>query len=591
MRQFQITYQDDESLRKELENIKQWRSANPSYTTLFRVYSTDTEQTHIQHVCDILDEEMPEALCVGCIAHANLLNGALEPAEIILTCTVFEYETTQVKLLQFPFTEETEKDAARELKAYCDANPWVSAVEIHATILGMSMREFCNELSTLRSDIQVYGGGACNPTMTNTATNVFAKGYGFSGQSIVFLLFGGEDFHANTTFFSGWNPLRRKFKITKAHREILYELDGEPAFNVYQRFLNIENNDQLVSNTLEFPFLMDDRGVDIMRCLISVNDDNSLVLTSEIAEGSDVRLAFGDPEMILASIRRDGQKIADFQPDVIQVFSCGARRAFWGDANVSDETLQFHTVAPTSGFYTGGEMLRIDGIVRTFNCTLVIAAMREGEPKNTKIVDLYNAKLDDTKNTRITLIQRFISFIEASTAEFEELSRKLMVTSITDGLTSLYNRTEIERRIRCALEEQLQNERFIGLSLIMLDLDNFKKVNDTYGHQEGDHVIIALSDVLRKNLNNVESAYIGRWGGEEFMALLPGIGLEEAAAYAEKIRAEFAAVSYEKACRQTVSLGVVQAKDNEDVDALCSRVDKALYTAKANGKNQVVILN
>ena len=124
----------------------------------------------------------------------------------------------------------------------------------------------------------------------------------------------------------------------------------------------------------------------------------------------------------------------------------------------------------------------------------------------------------------------------------------------------------------------------------MLDIDNFKKVNDVYGHKEGDHVIQALSDVLRNTTAGANNSFLGRWGGEEFMILLSDSNADDAVVLAEKIRREFSMVSYETAKCQTVSIGVTQAKD-ETADALYSRVDKALYTAKAAGKNQVVRLD
>ena len=587
MKQFQIVYKNDRELCEKLEEIKLWRTVNPSYTTLFRIYSTEMNLDCTRHVCELLEKHMPDALYLGCTTHANMLNGAFEPSDIILSCTVFEYETTQVKVLQFPFTEEHVKDVVGELRAFCDANPWVRSVEMHADMLGMSMRVFCEEMSTLRDDIQVFGGGAYNPSMDDSTTYVFSKDGGFSDRGIIFLLLGGSDFHVYSTYIAGWKPLTRQLTVTKADGAILQELDGEPAFNIYQRYLNISrNSDSLISNTLEFPLFMDYKGVPVLRCPLALNDDDSLVMATETPEGSAVRIAYGNPEMILSSIRRDGQNIANFQPDVIQTFSCAARKAFWGDENISDETVLFNSIASTSGFYTSGEFLRINGAVSNFNITLVLAAMREGGPKGGEIINIYDTRMDSIESEeRIPLVRRFVSFIEVITKELEESNRKLAYTSITDGLTSLYNRAEIERGIRTCLDIHKSGK----LSLIMLDLDNFKKVNDTYGHAEGDQVIITLSDVLRKELQD-SSANIGRWGGEEFMVLLPGVGLDEAAAYAEKIRVEFASVSYEKAPCQTVSLGVVQAKEGENADALCSRVDKALYTAKANGKNQVVTL-
>ena len=590
MKQFQIAYQNDEAFHRELDEIQRWCGENPSYTTVFRIYSADLNLDNIRHVCDILDERMPDALYLGSTSNGNILAGALTKTKIILICTVFERATTQAKLLQIPFSEENIKEDVRKLKEYCDENPWVNAVEMHMTRLGMPVRTFFDEMGSLREDILIYGGGAFTPDPNIITTAVFSKGNDFSPHGIVLLLLGGEDLHTYGMYISGWKPLRRRFKITKANKLVLCELDGEPAFNVYQKFLNIEKNDQLVTNTMEFPLFLDYNGTDVLRCALDVYDDNSLLLTSIVPEDTTVRLAYGDFETILSTIRHDGQNIASFRPEVIQVFSCASRRAFWGDDNISSETIQFNNVAPTAGFYTGGEFLRVKGFLFEFDVTLVLVGMREGEPKSDEIVNMSDAKLGSADNEKVPLIRRFVSFIEASTSDYEELTRQLAIASVTDGLTSLYNRGEIERKIRGALSERGQQGGSGDLSLIMLDIDDFKKTNDAHGHQEGDQVIIALADVMRKVTNGTSSA-LGRWGGEEFMILLPNSAIDEAAALAEKIRAEYASVSFEIADHQTVSIGVVQAKDGEDADALYSRVDKALYTAKANGKNRVVVLD
>ncbi len=589
MKQFQILYKEDGGFLDNLKEIKQWRASHSAYVTIFRIYSEDMNLEHIQHICDCLDNEMPDALYLGCTTNANIMNGVLSDVKIILTCTIFEYETTQARILQFPFFEENAVQDVLELKKCCDENPWVQAVEMYATIMDMSMMEFCNEMSSLREDIQVFGGGAFNPDMDDDTAAVFSKGNGFLGRGIVFLLLGGTDFHTYSTFISGWKPLKRRFRVTKADREILYELDGKPALDVYRRFLNIDKNDRFFSNTLEFPLFLEHEGIDILRCPLAANDDDSLVMSSDIQEDAFVRLAYGDPETILASIREDGQKIADFCPEVIQAFSCAARRAFWGDENISDETVLFNSVASTMGFYTHGEFLRIKGDMLNFNVTLVIVAMREGDmPKGGRKANISGVQIDN--NEKIPIIRRFVSFIEASTAELEEMNMKLALSSVTDGLTRLYNRAEIERRIRSALDKRKNQETGNGISLIMLDIDNFKKVNDIYGHKEGDHVIQALSDVLRNAATEVHSCFLGRWGGEEFMVLLSDSNADTAVVLAEKIRLEFSSLSYETAGCQTVSIGVTQAKD-ETADALYTRVDKALYMAKAAGKNQVIRLD
>ena len=596
MKQFQFTYTGDEALFRELEKIGQWRRDNAAHITLWRVYSIETEVARVEHIRDLIRQEMPDALYLGCSTGGNITEGALSSAGTILTCTLFERETTRAELLQLTFSEENVSETVGALKAYCSANPWVRCVELHATMMGMAIQEFCDEMSTLPEGIQIVGGGACNEDPYNSTTFVFSSVGDFANHGIVFLLLGGEDFHAYSTYISGWKSLKRRFKITKANRQLLIELDGEPAFNIYKRFLSVQNGDDFINSTSEFPLMMISDDVEVLRSPLTVNDDGTIVMITDVEEGMDMRLAYGDPQTILSSVARDGKTIADFRPDTIQTFSCVGRRIFWGSENVSNEMTPFQGIAPTAGFFSGSEFLRIGGTLHCFNMTLVFAAMREGDPVDTGAGCVFDDSHHGADSERMSLIRRFVSFIEASAAEFEEaneklseMNRQLAIASITDGLTKLYNREEIERRIRGAVEDATHNG-WQAMSLIMLDIDNFKRVNDVYGHKEGDRVIIALSDVLRNVIGGIEASAIGRWGGEEFMVMLPNVRMDDAVVLAEQIRTQFADVTYETAGCQTVSLGVTQARDGETADALYTRVDKALYIAKYKGRNRTVKL-
>ncbi len=584
MKQFDLCYIDDENLLKWIGELEKWQKDHSAFMKIFRIYSQDMEKEHILHVCGILDEKMPDALYFGCTSNGNIKGGVLTENEILITCTMFECETTKARLLQYPFSEENYREAVEGLKRCLQENPWVKSVEMLATIMDMSMKGFCDEMSMLPENIQVFGGGAFNPNMDDEFAGVFSKGEGFCEHGIVFLLLGGPDYYAESRYIAGWKPLKRRFRITKAKKEVLYELDGKPAFEVYKQYLNIEKNENFFSNTLEFPLFLERNEFNILRCPLAVNDDDSLIMSSDMEENAYVKIAYGDPETILYSIRQDGQMIADFQPQVIQTFSCAARRAFWGDQNISKETVMFSDVAPTSGFYTHGEFIRIHGNMLNFNVTLVIAAMREGKPKDENRVDFCGPTFK--KLDKIPMIWRFVSFIEASTAELEAMNRKLLMAAITDGLTRLYNRAEIERRIHDALEQEDE-----AVYLIMMDIDNFKKVNDIYGHKEGDRVIMSLSDILSGICRRIPQCFAGRWGGEEFMLLLQGNEMDAVMSVAEEIRSTFESTAFEMAGHQSVSVGVTMAQKGESVDRLCSRVDKALYTAKDGGKNRVVKLD
>lgn len=173
--------------------------------------------------------------------------------------------------------------------------------------------------------------------------------------------------------------------------------------------------------------------------------------------------------------------------------------------------------------------------------------------------------------------------------EHERLKRQLKNAAIIDGLTGLYNRKEIQNRIDDAVEGYRKNGGIF--SVIMLDIDNFKHVNDCYSHQQGDVVIVTLSDILKNNQPSFKGKFsAGRWGGEEFMLLLHDTEITAAAYIAEFLRQCFANTAFPNMRSQTISLGVTQVKPDDTSDSLCIRVDGGLYQAKKTGKNRVCIV-
>lgn len=217
--------------------------------------------------------------------------------------------------------------------------------------------------------------------------------------------------------------------------------------------------------------------------------------------------------------------------------------------------------------------------------------MREGEKKSAVPAE---PSPGENSLSKVPLVSRLATFISMTSLELEDINRKLeqaneklKTAAIIDGLTGLYNRTEIQARIASAIAGGSDRK----ISLIMLDIDNFKQVNDTYGHQAGDAVIMGLANLLNSEksdyMRNVSS---GRWGGEEFMMLLYDTDLSAASCIADLIRQCFANTDFPAIRPQTVSLGVTQARADDTLDRLCTRVDEALYKAKKNGKNQVVVI-
>lgn len=163
------------------------------------------------------------------------------------------------------------------------------------------------------------------------------------------------------------------------------------------------------------------------------------------------------------------------------------------------------------------------------------------------------------------------------------LNKRLEQLSVTDKLTGLFNRQKLDVK----LEMEFLRARRSGapLSIIILDLDHFKNVNDTWGHQVGDQVLVCTAQLLTARLRQTDCA--GRWGGEEFMVICPDTDLEGARALAETLRQAIAAHTFPTAGHRTASFGVACCTVADQVKTLVSRADQALYEAKHLGRNRV----
>jgi two-component system cell cycle response regulator len=171
-----------------------------------------------------------------------------------------------------------------------------------------------------------------------------------------------------------------------------------------------------------------------------------------------------------------------------------------------------------------------------------------------------------------------------------ELEKKVDL-STKDSLTSLFNRRYFDIHIKQMVDRVKASNKV--MSVLMLDVDHFKEVNDTYGHQAGDAVLKMLSGVLQDQFRVTD--LIARYGGEEFVVLLGNIGGEEALKIAERIREVvenkgFVVPGREEVLEQTVSIGVAELASDDDVEKLIARADRALYKAKNSGRNRVVSL-
>jgi len=181
------------------------------------------------------------------------------------------------------------------------------------------------------------------------------------------------------------------------------------------------------------------------------------------------------------------------------------------------------------------------------------------------------------------LMKEYQSELHEINSILENKNREYETRASTDSLTGLYNRYKFSELYISSYQSMCQ--RHNQMSLIILDIDFFKKVNDTYGHNVGDKVLVQVSHSLLKILRNID--IVCRWGGEEFLVLLPTASLENAYKLAEKLRIFIEELQIDIVGSITVSLGVANVKEGKSMEEIIAKADSALYLAKDSGRNCV----
>lgn len=191
--------------------------------------------------------------------------------------------------------------------------------------------------------------------------------------------------------------------------------------------------------------------------------------------------------------------------------------------------------------------------------------------------------LEEMVQNRTSELTRARDELQEAVRDLDVKNRMLEILSRTDRLTSLANRRRLEETLHA---EVLRSKRYDApLSVIMIDLDRFKEVNDTFGHQVGDTVLVSIADILRHNAR--ETDVLGRWGGEEFLLLCPETPLELCVEIAERLRRDLSERSVPEVGIVTASFGVAAFRKGDDQLSLLRRADEAMYRAKSEGRNRV----
>lgn len=523
---------------------------------LISIYTHWNKPETIREMTRLFCAAFPEAEIAGMTTAGGIDNGCMRLRQTVVTIQFFE--KSDVRTAIYDFSQEPMEDLGEKARSFCQRQKDLSALLLLMTQRYYDFEPFLTALDKLGKDIPICGGYA-HTYRNEDGIYVFTKDAILS-RGILLVTFSG-DVKVMTTSVMGWQPLGRTMTITAIDGPlVIRSLDHKPAAYFYQKYLH---STDFGKSELLFPLVRSRHQVQLSILPLEHRSDGALQTNVFSHVGDQVQMAYGDPDQVILSSREALGHIERFAPEGMLLISC---------------------VAP--GGYVNGELIRIDGKTQATNMTLISVCFREGEAPLVAATRKPHAPV--VLGEALSTIQRLATFVTETTKELAETQKQLSFAASHDSFTGLLNRGSIEEMLCCCHKDT--RARRLTFSALMIDLDTFKHINDTFGHAKGDEMICEVASILKHMIRPTDFA--GHWGGDEFLIILPGSTLETAKTLSIHMKDDLLhAHVLPDDFPVSASFGVTIARQGELEQSFYKRVDNALYTSKENGKNRITIFD
>lgn len=434
MKQYQIRFKNPEYFEKKISKIKSDTNRFAYSNITFHITWSDATEESLSYVTDCIERYFPDAVYFGNETAGSILQGVLK-YDIIITCYVFRKDTTSVELLWVE--KGKEYSSLEDLWNYCREKESLKAVELIPSFKYIAALGINDNVPDIGDDVSIFGGASMNFSNPQYEGGVMAKGHPYTMEGLVAVLYSGDELQISSTYVLGWKGLGKKMKVTDSVGKIVKTLDGQPAYSIYEKYLNLKMDDNA---TMVFPLIFEENGTEFIRAPLNILPDKSMQMFAEVPIDANVCISYGDKNTILEQIYDETKIIARLSPEAIKAYSCAGRRLFWGDEEISKETLILEDIARVSGFYTGGEILKFGNRLKILNLTLCVISFRENGTRELIPADVKENAPDKS------LVSRLAYFVEKVTEEQMQAHDRIVEQQkvlrenieIIGGLTSDY---------------------------------------------------------------------------------------------------------------------------------------------------------
>lgn len=544
---------------------------------LISIYTHWNKPETIREMTRLFCDAFPQAEIAGMTTAGGIENGRMHLRQTIVTIQFFEKSDVHAAI--YDFSKESMSALGERALADCQKEKDLSAVLLFLTQQYYDFEPFLAALDKLSKDIPICGGYA-HTYLQEDGIYVFTRDAILS-RGILLITYTGA-VQVLTESVMGWQPLGRTLTITAMDGPlVIRSLDHEPAAYFYQKYLHSTDFEK---SQLLFPLVRNAHQFRLAVLPLDAKSNGALQTNVFSHVGDQVQMAYGDPDQVILSSHKALVHIERFAPEGMLLLSCVTRRYFLKeDVNQILSAYSDFCVAP--GGYVNGELIRIAGKTQTTNMTLISVCFREGEAPLVNTAKKHHTPV--VLGEALSTVQRLATFITETTKELAETQKQLSFAASHDSFTGLLNRGSIEKML-CRCHEDA-SARQLAFSALMIDLDTFKHINDTFGHNKGDEVIREVAAIMKRMIRPTDFA--GRWGGDEFVIILPGTTLANARIVANRLQQAFQTIQLPDHSFLTASIGCTTASPDETEQTFYKRMDDALYLAKEGGRNRIILLD
>lgn len=569
-----------EAIAQEVYTYKNYQSASG---VLVQVYNPCADLDEALLITKI-NQYFPHA-CIAGLTSAHVSEKIFDRSNLQVELSFTFFQSTKLSQFEFDLCDVTSFVSGRIMHEKLESISDLNCLLILYASKSNSINTFINEFHHYH--VPIFGIKASyNLSEKNTPHVYGTKVY---AQGIVVIAFWGRSLSVYMDSNLGWQPIGIDMMVTKVKGySVAVEIDNEPAVNIYSKYLGVDPNQHFLKNVCEFPLIVNRRNFYVARVPLSYDENGGLVFGSDIHLNDKFRLSYASKDNLFAVSRKSAADLDSFHPEAVFLFACGNIMQFLKES--FDTEIGFYKDCYEDlSVATGAAELFIteDGKGCDLNSTLVVIGLKESEAlKNTVVIN----RCPDTVSPlfctigEIPFTDRILTFLERTSQELNEKNLELKKIASTDQLTKIYNRRELEDALKTVLAYGREGKSY---GILFLDIDHFKNINDTYGHDIGDSVLVAVVNQIRSLM---ETDHIfGRWGGEEFIYIVPIVDEKSLWNFAEKVRKIIDEKQFPTVNHITLSVGATLVYSEDSPESLIKRADEAVYEAKESGRNKVVL--